>query len=90
MQEDSRAARVFERFGLDFCCNGRRTLREAADSQGVALDDIVSTLADLGDPGAEDAEPAEWQDLGVLVHHIIERHHAYVRLAAPAIQRVAR
>ena len=39
VQEDSRAARVFEHFGLDFCCNGRRTLREAADSQGVALDE---------------------------------------------------
>ena len=27
--DDFRAAAVFERFGIDFCCGGRRTLAEA-------------------------------------------------------------
>lgn len=85
VQEDGRAARVFERFGLDFCCNGRRTLREAADTQHVPLDEIIGALADLGRPAATDTEPDEWRDLRVLVSHIVGQHHSYVRSVSPAV-----
>ncbi len=57
VQEDGRTAQVFERFGLDFCCNGRRTLRDAAETQHVPIDAIVSALADLGGPTGADTEP---------------------------------
>jgi regulator of cell morphogenesis and NO signaling len=83
---DTRAARVLERFGLDFCCGGRRTLAEAADAHGVRLEAVVEDLQALGDPTPESLEPAEWKDLDVLVRHILDRHHAYVRDSAPAIQ----
>jgi regulator of cell morphogenesis and NO signaling len=83
--DDARAARVFENFGLDFCCNGRRTLREAADAQNVQLESVVSALVALGAPAAEDVAPAEWDDLSVLTRHIVDRHHGYVRSASPAL-----
>jgi regulator of cell morphogenesis and NO signaling len=85
VHSDGRSAQVFERFGLDFCCGGRRTLREAASAAGVPVEEVVDALAALGDPGAEDLEPAEWTELDALVRHIVERHHAYVRAASPAI-----
>ena len=85
VQTDSRAARVFERFELDFCCNGRRTVREAALAQRVPLDEVVQALTDLGEPAAGETAQAEWNDLGALARHIVERHHAYVRSAVPAI-----
>ena len=82
---DARAAHVLERFGLDFCCGGRRTLREAADESGVPVQMIVDALGALGEPAAEDLEPAAWKDLDVLVHHIVEHHHRYVRSITPTI-----
>lgn len=83
--EDSRAARVFEEFGLDFCCHGRRSVLEAARARGVPLASVTHALAALGTPTSEDVEPASWQDPRALIRHILDRHHAYVRSAAPAI-----
>jgi regulator of cell morphogenesis and NO signaling len=86
VHQDARAAHVFERFGLDFCCGGRRTLTEAAEAHGVRLEAVVEELQALGDPTPESLEPAEWKDLDVLVQHILDRHHTYIRETAPAIQ----
>ena len=83
VREDGRAAQVFETFGLDFCCNGRRTLREAATAQSVPLEAVISGLEHLGPPTSD--APAEWQDLGALIRHILDRHHTYVRTIAPTI-----
>jgi regulator of cell morphogenesis and NO signaling len=82
---DARAARVLEKFGLDFCCGGRRTLREAAQADGVPLDEVIDALGALGAPTEEDREPAAWKDLDVLVRHILEHHHRYVRDTSPTI-----
>ncbi len=44
--KDFRAAAVFERFGIDFCCGGRRTLGEACRERKVnPLDVLVEVNA---------------------------------------------
>lgn len=35
---------VFNEFGVDACCGGAATLREAALEAGVALDQLLATL----------------------------------------------
>jgi len=86
VQQDGRTARVFETFGLPFCCEGQRTLRQAAEVRGVPVDAVLGALQALGDPTAADAMPAEWDDLRVLVRHIVDRHHAYVRSVCPTLE----
>jgi regulator of cell morphogenesis and NO signaling len=86
VRADARTAQVFERFGLDFCCGGRQTLREAADARGLALAEVVGAIAALGEPTLEDRDPATTKDLDALAEDIVSRHHAYVRSAAPAIE----
>ena len=77
-------ARVFEEFGIDYCCGGRRTLREACERRGVSLDTVLRRLA------AADAErPCEidWTGapLATLCDHIIETHHAFLRHELPRV-----
>lgn len=36
------AARVFEKYGLDFCCKGKRTLSSACAEQGLEVDSILN------------------------------------------------
>ena len=38
-------SRVFQRYQLDFCCQGAKTLREACRNKGLALEEVVEALA---------------------------------------------
>jgi regulator of cell morphogenesis and NO signaling len=85
VNDDLRAASVFERFGLDYCCHGRQTLDDAARARGIAATDVVHALDALGAPTGESELPQGWDDLGVLVKHIVDQHHRYVRTTIPAV-----
>ncbi|WP_193315313.1 iron-sulfur cluster repair di-iron protein [Nostocoides sp. F2B08] len=72
---DPRRSRVLERWGIDYCCNGHRTLAAASEEAGIALDEIAGAL-DIPDP-----PPApQWQHLEIsaLAHDIVDTHHAYL------------
>lgn len=82
---DYRAAAVFDSFGLDYCCGGKRTVEESCRVKGLDAGGVVAAL----DAIAADGSPApksddQWQ-ADELADHIVRRHHAYVREALPAI-----
>jgi len=82
---DARTATVFDRIGLDYCCHGHQTLREAATDRGVPLSELVEQLVGLGPRPDGSAAPAATDDLAALAHYVVERHHRYVRETAPTI-----
>ncbi|MDE3153806.1 MAG: iron-sulfur cluster repair di-iron protein [Acidobacteriota bacterium] len=83
--ENPRAAAVFERFGIDFCCGGQRPLGVVSRERGVALPDLLEALSS-GDASAAGTVPrfTTWS-LGLLVDYIVENHHAWVRQASPVL-----
>jgi regulator of cell morphogenesis and NO signaling len=83
---DFRAAAVFEQFGIDFCCGGRRPLDDACRTAKADPSDVVRALEAL--PAVTDAESdvTQWP-LGRLIDHIVSTHHAYVRSSMPVIAR---
>jgi regulator of cell morphogenesis and NO signaling len=84
--DDFRAAAVFEQFGIDFCCSGRRTLDEAC--RAAAADPALVAHALTALPPALDTDDgaAQWP-IPRLIDVIVSTHHAYVRSAMPAITR---
>jgi regulator of cell morphogenesis and NO signaling len=79
------AAAVFEKFDIDFCCGGRRSLAEAC--RAAAADPAAVAEALRAVPAAaerDEVDVTSWP-LDRLVHHIVERHHAYVKSALPLI-----
>jgi regulator of cell morphogenesis and NO signaling len=98
---DFRAAAVFEQFGIDFCCGGRRTVAEACRSAGADATAVARALEALpgtagasgasavpgvaGVAGVDDANAVTRWPLDRLVDRIVETHHAYVRSALPVI-----
>jgi regulator of cell morphogenesis and NO signaling len=82
VSRDFRAAAILDRFGLDYCCGGARTLEEGCRQRGIGIEQVAAELETL-DPASQ-ATPA--QDPTVLVEHIVSRHHAYVRASIPVIQ----
>ena len=71
------ATRVFEKFGIDYCCGGERSLAQACSAAKVNLQEVADALET---PQPQSGE-REWQKatLAELVKHIVAKHHEYVR-----------
>ena len=82
---DYRAAAIFERFGLDFCCGGKRTLEEACRARRLEPAAIAAELSTLGTTAASDDVPDASWPVDELARHIVRRHHAYIRRQSPTI-----
>jgi regulator of cell morphogenesis and NO signaling len=80
------SARVLERFGLDYCCGGRRPLGEACEALGVDAGEVREAISAL-DPAPE----PDWVGMtpGALVDHIQHTHHEYLWAELPRLQALA-
>ena len=71
------AARVFEKFGIDYCCGGERSLAQACSAAKVNLQEVAEALEK---PQTQSGD-RDWQKatLAELAEHIVAKHHEYVR-----------
>jgi len=84
---DFRTAAVFEQFGIDFCCGGRRALVDACRAAAADPDAVVRELQALPPVDERADDPARWP-VDQLIDHIEQTHHAYVRTALPWIAKL--
>ena len=82
--QDFRAAAVFQRFGIDFCCGGKRSVLSACRTADVEAGLVLDSLRELS-PVARAADDVAHWPLDLLVAHIVDTHHAYIRSAGPTI-----
>jgi regulator of cell morphogenesis and NO signaling len=81
---DYRAAAIFEDFGIDFCCGGRRSFADACALASADPDALMDALRALAPDAAAGAEAISWP-MDRLIDHIVNVHHAFVRDALPRI-----
>jgi regulator of cell morphogenesis and NO signaling len=83
--ENFRAAQVFEKYGLDFCCGGKKTIDQVCQTKGINPNEVVSLLAELPENGS--TAPAHFNswELDFLIDYIVNNHHRYVKQALPVI-----
>ncbi|GMA41576.1 iron-sulfur cluster repair di-iron protein [Mobilicoccus caccae] len=84
--DDPRRTRVLDRFGVDYCCGGRRTLGEVASAGDLDLDALISELDVAGE-----SETPDWAAMAPadLARHIVESHHAYLWEEMPRVLALA-
>lgn len=87
--EDYRAAQVFRKFGLDFCCGGNKTIEEASAGKKVDPGEIINALRELGNGITENENYKEWP-LDFLTDYIINNHHRFTRSKLPEIAAYAK
>lgn len=78
--DDFRAAAVFERHRIDFCCGGDRPIAEACREKGLDAAAVIAEVEAATSAPGQAPRFAEW-DLDVLASHIVVNHHGYVRRA---------
>ena len=79
--ESTTAPRIFEKFGIDYCCGGRESLQQACARANVSLDQVLDTLQ-MADEMARAAQKVhDWsrEPLSELIAHIKNTHHKYTR-----------
>lgn len=78
-------SRVFQAFGIDFCCQGGRTLEEACERKGVPAATVVEQLeAELTYRAAPAENPATLP-AHELCEYIVTTHHDYLRREFPRL-----
>ena len=76
------AKRVFENFGIDYCCGGHRTLVDACREASLPVVDLTRSLEEAGRASQPGGAERDWrqESLTALTEHIIDTHHSFTRL----------
>lgn len=86
---DYRKAEVFGRYGIDFCCGGNITVKEAAQQVGITE---AALIAELEDASQKTAFLPEKDFIsmkaGELIDHIVSTHHRFVKENSQAIEQL--
>jgi regulator of cell morphogenesis and NO signaling len=79
--ENPAAARVFEKFGIDYCCGGGQQLDQACARAGVPVDQVLDALEMEKETARAARRVHDWQHdpLSELVGHIKSTHHKFTR-----------
>jgi len=76
---------VLEKYNLDFCCKGKRTLTDACIEKGLSVEivtaELENSLADLQNNKMPFTEMTAEQ----LISYILIHHHFYVKQSMPTI-----
>lgn len=83
--DNHQSAAVLEKYHLDFCCKGKRTLQDACRENKVNPAEVLLDLEKvMNDNSAVAADPLE-MSLSELSGYITSTHHVYVRNELPLI-----
>jgi regulator of cell morphogenesis and NO signaling len=84
--ENPASFRVFEKHGIDFCCGGKIGFADACSTRGLDPEAVLAEIAALALPDDEDATDWRSAPIPALIDHILERHHAYMKMQLPEIE----
>ena len=87
--ENPTAVRVFEKYGIDYCCGGRVPLAEACANKGLNVDDVIASLEAATAPSAPGERDWAKEPLARLAAYIVDTHHAYVTREVPRLNELA-
>lgn len=83
--KDLRKAQIFKKHGLDFCCGGKKTVKEACAEKGLDVTYIEQELQQADKvPHSQPLPYNDWS-LPFLSDFIVNTHHSYVRKNLPDI-----
>ena len=83
--KDLRKAEVFKKYGIDFCCGGKKTLKQVCAEKNIDASKIETELLQLSTEGkASNVSYNDW-NIDFLADYIVNTHHSYVRKYSPEL-----
>jgi regulator of cell morphogenesis and NO signaling len=77
--KDYRKAQVFKKYGIDFCCGGKKTVSEVCEKKGIDQTELEKDLARAEQQTTDSEHDFQKWDIGFLSDYIVNTHHQYVK-----------
>ncbi len=87
--EQPSSIRVFEQFGIDYCCGGRKPLADACVAGKLQVEEVISALEAAARNAVPVAQDWSQSSLESLSGHIVATHHVYVKTELPRLAALA-
>lgn len=84
--QNYRAASVFKKYGIDFCCQGNRTIEDACRKTQIDTNSIVEDLKNISNQQQAGSIDYKTWPLDLLADYIEKKHHRYVESAIVEIK----
>lgn len=81
------ATRVFERFGIDYCCGGHRSLSDACRIRNIEFEEVVRSI-EASPQKADDSRDWRQETLTSLAAYIIDKHHYFTKLEIERLEKL--
>jgi regulator of cell morphogenesis and NO signaling len=87
--KDFRKAKIFKKYGLDFCCGGKKTVKQACAKKGLDVTKVEQELQHADQlPSSRPIPYGDWS-LDFLADYIVNTHHSFVNKNLPDIKAYA-
>lgn len=85
VKENYRTVSVFEKYNLDFCCKGKRSLQQACTEIQLPMEQVITELENI--TTSINTIPVNFNSMSLtqLTDYIVMTHHAYVKHEMPSI-----
>jgi regulator of cell morphogenesis and NO signaling len=80
-----RNAGIFEKYDLDFCCGGSKTIAQACQENNTDPYLVYSEIEKMDSVKVEIPQRVDDWELDIIVDYIIDNHHKFVREMIPII-----
>lgn len=91
---DYRTASVFKKYGIDFCCNGNRSIADACQKKNMQTTALIEDLQQTTQQRTTETADFNAWPLDLLADYIEKKHHRYVagkiQEILPFLHKVAR
>jgi len=82
--KDIRKAEVFKKYEIDFCCGGKKSLKQVCEEKNLDLDIVEAELENVNQTKAPTENFNRWNP-DFLADYIYNKHHQYYYDEAPVI-----
>lgn len=88
--KDMRKAEKMKQLGIDFCCGGKKSLKEACEEKGLELDQVQAALEEASrkSTSAPQFDFTSWEP-AFLADYIVNVHHGYIRQHTPVLMELS-
>lgn len=84
--KDLRKAQIFKKYGLDFCCGGKKTVKEACNEKGLDFNKIEQELQQTEFVHSNSSLPYNDWAIDFLADYIVNTHHVYLEKNLPDLR----